>query len=137
MPGDRVLIVLDDSFDAPGVDVPQWARVAVQDAGEVHVIAPYIGSRLSVATDDDEPRHRASRRLKATMDHLTSVGIHPAGSVSDYSPLDAVTSYLLEHEVDRIVLAVTADGNWREKGLIDKVRNTTNAVVQALPVVSA
>lgn len=60
----RVLIVLDGSFEAPGVDIPQWARRAVLETEEVHVIAPYIGSRLSVATDDDEPHSRASHRLE-------------------------------------------------------------------------
>lgn len=136
MARDRVLIVLDDSFEAPGADVPQWARRAVLEAEEVHVIAPYIGSRLSVATDDDEPRSRASHRLASTVEYLKSVGVEPIGSVSAYSPLDAVTTYLLDHDVDRIVVAVTADGNWREKGLIEKVREATTATVQGLPVVN-
>ena len=137
MAGDRVLIVLDDTFDAPSVDLPEWARAAAQNAADLHVIAPYIGSRLSVATADDEPRRQAARRLAIATEHMKSLGVHPVGSVSADSPFEAITTYLLDHEVDRIVLAVTADGHWREKGLIEKVRGATNALVQELPVINS
>lgn len=137
MAGDRVLIVLDDTFDAPSVDLPQWARTAVQNAADVHVIAPYIGSRLSVLGDDDEPRRQAARRLDLATEHMESLGVHPPGSVSDDSPFEAITTHLLDHEVERIVVAVTADGHWREKGLMEKLRSTTDALVQGLPVINS
>jgi hypothetical protein len=136
MAGERILIVLDESFDDPTTDVPQWARQAVLEAGEVHVIAPYIGSRLSVATDDDAPRRAAAERLQSTVGHLQSVGVEPIATMSPDGPLDALKTYLLEHPIDRVVLAVTAECNWREKGLIDKVREVTTAQVQGLPVIS-
>jgi hypothetical protein len=134
--GNRVLIVLDAAFDEPEIDLPSWAREAVVGATSVHLLAPYIGTRVSVATDDDEPRRRALYRLERVMGYLRSIGTRPSGSVSDDSPIDAVATYLIENQADRIVVVLTAEGSWREKSLMQRISALTPASVEGIAVSS-
>lgn len=127
--------MIDDTFDSPDTDVAAWAERAVLDAKEVHVLAPSLGSRLSVATDDDVPTRNASERLQSVTAHMESVGAHPIGVVSRDGPLQAIETYLLDHDIDRIVVGVTEEGHWREKGLVEKLEAQTDAIVQRLPMV--
>jgi len=134
MTAERILVVIDDTFDSPETDVPAWVERAVLDAEEVHLLAPSLGSRLSMATDDDAPWQHASERLRSVTAHVESLGAHPVGLVSRDGPLQAIETYLLDHGIDRIVVGVTEEGHWREKGLLEKLREQTDAVVQCLPV---
>jgi len=135
MKAERILVVIDDTFDSPDTDVPAWVERAVLDAKEVHVLAPSLGSRLSVATDDDVPWHNASERLQSVTAHLESVGANPIGVVSRDGPLQAIETYLLDHDVDRIVVGVTEEGHWREKGLLEELKEQTDAEVHCLQIV--
>ena len=134
MSGERILVVVDDVFDDPASDVPTWAQQAIANAAEVHVIAPLMGSRLSVATDDQAMYHDSHARLTKVLDHTRSEGAQPIGEVVASGPLEAVTTFLLEHDIDRIVVGVTADGHWREKGLLAKLREQTTATISPLAV---
>jgi hypothetical protein len=135
MAGDRILIVLDDTFDDPELDLPRWIKPALVEAESVHLLAPYVGSRVSVATDDDDPRRLAARRLDRVNDYLRSIGTQPTRSVSADGPFDAVMTYLLEHDVDRITIVLTAEGSWRERDLLEKLSKAASARVEGIPAV--
>jgi hypothetical protein len=135
MAGDRILIVLDDAFDDPELDLPRWIKPALVQADSVHLLAPYVGSRVSVVTDDDEPRMLAARRLDRVNDYLRSIGTQPTRSVSADGPFDAVMTYLLDHDVDRIAIVLTAAGSWRESDLLDKLSRAASASVEGIPAV--
>lgn len=134
MSGERILVVVDDVFDHPSADVPKWVQQAIADAAEVHVIAPLIGSRLSVATDDQAMYDHAHQRLTTVLEHMRSEGAEPIGDVVASGPLEAIDTFLLEHDIDRIVVGVTADGHWREKGLLEKLREHTTATISPVAV---
>jgi len=131
---ERILVVVDDVFDDPSAQVPEWAQRAIVNAAEVHVIAPLMGSRLSAVTDDQAMYDHAHQRLARVLEHMRSTGATPSGAVVDAGPLAAIHTFLLDHDIDRIVVGVTADGHWREKGLLDKLREQTTASVSALIV---
>lgn len=135
MTATRILVVIDDTFDSPDTDVPAWAERAILDAKEVHLLAPSLGSRLSVATDDDEPPLKATERLETVTAHLKSIGALPIGVISRDGPLQAIETYLLDHDIDRIVVGVTEEGHWREKGLLEKLEEQTDVEVHCLLIV--
>lgn len=130
----RVLVVVDDAFDISGDEFPAWATAAVIDATEVHVLAPALGSRVSYATDDDEPVRNAARRLRRVVRSMERAGARPSAEVSRDGPLQAIETYLLEHVVDRIIIAETLEGAWREQGLVAGIEARTNSLVQCLRV---
>ncbi|MCY7298642.1 MAG: hypothetical protein LH616_05455 [Ilumatobacteraceae bacterium] len=134
MSAERILVVVDDVFDDPSADVPRWAQQAIVNAAEVHVIAPLMGSRLSVATDDQAMYDHAHQRLTKILDYMRAEGAAPTGGVVAASPLAAIETFLLDHDVDRIVVGVTAYGHWLEKDLLDKLREITSTTVSPLTV---
>jgi len=109
------------------LEVPEWVQRAIVDATEVHVIAPLMGSRLSAATDDQAMYDHAHQRLASVLEHTRSTGATPSGAVVDAGPLAAIQTFLLDHDIDILVVGVTADGHWREKGMLDKLREHTTA----------
>ena len=128
----RLLVVLDDAFDTFD-QVPEWIVTAVGQATHVYLLAPFIASRVAVLTDDDKARARARTKLKNITDQMAARGITAEGTMSADGPLAAVQTALLDTTYDQIVVGVHADGHWREKGLLDKLRTTTSTLV--VPVV--
>ena len=128
----RLLIVLDDAFDTFD-QVPDWIVTAVGQATHVHLLAPFIASRVAVLIDDDKARARSRAKLTNITDQMAARGITAEGTVSADSPLADVQTALLDVTYEQIVVGVHADGPWRAKGLLDKLRTSTNTPV--VPVV--
>ena len=128
----RLLIVLDDAFDTFD-EVPGWIVAVVGQATHVHLLAPFIASRVAVLTDDDKARARSRAKLKNITDQMTARGVTAEGTVSADGTLAAVQTALLLSTYDQIVIGLHADGHWREKGLLDKLRASTNTPI--VPVI--
>jgi hypothetical protein len=134
MTKDRILVIVDDAYDFPESDVPDWAVDEMMNAVEVSVIAPTLGSRVSVATADDAPVHEAGRRLRSVMNYMSSIGVPAKGLVSRDGPEQAITTFLLDHEVDRILIGATLEGHWRERGLLAAVESNSGATVACVRI---
>ena len=134
MTKDRILVIVDDAYDFPERDVPDWAVDEMMNAVEVSVIAPTLGSRVSVATADDAPVREAGRRLRSVMDYMSSIGVPATGHVSRDGPEQAIKTFLLDHEVDRILIGATLEGHWRERGLLPAVESTSGATVACVRI---
>jgi len=71
----RVVLVCDESCTSPAF-VDEVVEHAAGRRLEVFVVAPELGSRLSLWTGDDAPRGVASEHLAATLRALETAGVH-------------------------------------------------------------
>ena len=128
----QVLIIADDAFDEPEV-VPA-AVEELRDVDRVHVVAPVIASRLDTLTEDDDAHRDAQDRSRRIVADLEDRGFTATGDYSVEDPLSTAVTELQAGDFDRVVVAVTEQGHWREEGLLEQLRGATDVPVTGVSV---
>lgn len=119
----RVVLVCDESCTSPA-----FVDEVVEHAGgrrlEVFVVAPELGSRLSLWTGDDAARGVASEHLGATLRALETAGVPARGELGAHDPIRAADDALREFPADEVVFAThpEADANWLEQNVLQVAR---------------
>lgn len=132
----RVLVISDGSATSQAFNDAVVARTAGRPL-EVLVVAPALGSRLSHWTGDDQARHDAEGNLEQTVAGLTAAGVVTArGEVGSDDPIQAADDALREFPADEIVLAThpEQEANWKERGVVEIVRDRYNLPVTHVDV---
>ena len=119
----RVVLVCDDSCTSPAF-VDEVVEHAAGRRLEVFVVAPELGSRLSLWTGDDAPRGVASEHLDATLQALEAAGVSARGEIGAHDPIRAADDALREFPADEVVFAThpEADANWLEQNVLQVAR---------------
>jgi hypothetical protein len=123
----RLLIATGEA--AASVDeLPPLVRALIESADEIVVMTPVLVSRFEwLASDTDQARYVADRRLEAVLGHVATVAPDATthGHVGDDTPLTAFTDVVREFVPDHILLGVrSADHEaWQERHLIDDLRH--------------
>ena len=91
-----------------------------------YVVCPALNSRLRTWTSDEDPaRAAAQKRLQATLERLSSVGIEARGDVGDVDPLVAVEDAVRKFRPNELVVSTHPEGrsNWLERGVVSALRD--------------
>ncbi len=123
----RVLVLTNEDL-ADANEVPSSIRPLIDEAEEVHVVAPTLTSWMHWVTDDrDSARAFADQRLLTVFDHMRAGGLKPHGEVGAENQVTAIADALASFDADLIVLRLHVPGseheNWRERGIAKKVRS--------------
>jgi len=93
--------------------------------GEVLVVTPALNSPLKHwASDEDEARAAAQKRLDASLARLREAGIQARGEVGDGEPLQAIEDALRTFGADEIIISTHPEGrsHWLERGVVTHAR---------------
>jgi nucleotide-binding universal stress UspA family protein len=92
---------------------------------EVLVVTPALNSPLKHwASDEDEARAAAQKRLEASLARLREAGIDARGEVGDGEPLQAIEDALRTFGADEIIISTHPEGrsHWLERGVVSGAR---------------
>jgi hypothetical protein len=103
---------------------------AVEAAAEgyranVLVVSPALNSPLRHwASDEDQARGAAEKRLRSSIAELERLGISARGEVGDADPVQAIEDALRTFGADVIVISTHPEGrsNWLERGVVTSAR---------------
>jgi hypothetical protein len=91
----------------------------------VLVVTPALNSHLRHwASDEDNARLEAQKRLEASLGRLRAAGIDAKGEVGDAEPLQAMEDALRLFGADEIIISTHPEGrsHWLEKGIVETAR---------------
>jgi hypothetical protein len=127
----RVVLVCDASCTSPAF-VDEVVEHAAGRRLEVFVVAPELGSRLSLWTGDDTARGVAGEHLEATLRALEASGVGARGEVGAHDPIRAADDALREFPADEVVFAThpEADANWLEENVLQVARTRYDVPVK-------
>jgi hypothetical protein len=134
----RLLVVTGAAVAEPG-DLPKPVRSLIESAAEILVVTPMLPSRLQwLASDTDRVRREADERLRTVIDHVEQLGrgSETSGMVGDDTPLTALADAIHRFRPDHILLALRAADHaaWQERGLLERVRETSEIPVTSFEV---
>jgi nucleotide-binding universal stress UspA family protein len=92
---------------------------------QVFVVSPALNSPLRHwASDEDNARAEAQKRLNASLTRLREVGIDAKGEVGDGEPLQAMEDALRLFGADEIIISTHPEGrsHWLERGIVAAAR---------------
>jgi hypothetical protein len=119
----RLLIVAGATASGLG-EVPTGARLLIDGAEEILVVAPALPSRIAwLASDTDRTREVADDRLSAVLEQLEDTETAVAGTVGADDPLLAFEDAVADFRPDHILIALreSDEAGWQERGLVEKV----------------
>jgi hypothetical protein len=105
-------------------EVPIGARLLIDAAEEILVVAPTLPNRIAwLASDTDKTREIADQRLRTVLSQVGEGGKTAEGVVGADDPLLAFEDAIASFQPDHILIALRGgeDSRWQEQGLVEKV----------------
>jgi hypothetical protein len=124
-PGERRLLVVANETVGGGELLETIRRKAEGTATKVLVVVPALSTPIRHwASDEDEARAAAERRLERSLARLRRAGLDVRGEVGDADPLQAIDDELRTFGADEIVIATHPEGrsNWLERNVVADAR---------------
>jgi hypothetical protein len=119
----RMLFVAHQACGNPALCAE--VRAHAEDAADVLVVAPVLGSPLHRWTSDDtEDRALAEARLEQSISCLRKHGLQAHGTLGDADPVQAVEDALYGFSADEIVICLEEPerAHWLRKGVVARTR---------------
>jgi hypothetical protein len=120
----QLLVVADTWCDAQSACDEVWRTIG-ERPGRIFVVTPTITGRLhALASDIDQERAAAERRLNDVLTQLRERGYIAAGKVGDEDPWLAIEDSLYQFRADEILVVATAatDESWRARRLSEQAK---------------
>lgn len=120
----RVLVVANETVGGDEL-MEVIGELALTGRSLFYVVCPALNSRLKTWTSDEDPaRAAAQKRLQATLERLSTVGIEARGAVGDVDPLVAVEDAVRKFRPNALVVSTHPEGrsNWLERGVVSALR---------------
>ncbi len=120
----RILVVANETVGGERLRDEIHSRSEGYDE-QVLVVTPALNSPLRHwASDEDNARVEAQKRLDASLDRLRSLGIDAKGEVGDGEPLQAMEDALRLFGADEIIISTHPEGrsHWLEKGIVETAK---------------
>ena len=120
----RILVVANETVGGERLRDEIHRRSEGYDE-QVLVVTPALNSPLRHwASDEDNARVEAQKRLDASLERLRSGGIDARGEVGDAEPLQAIEDAMRTFGADEVVISTHPVGrsNWLEHGLVEEAR---------------
>jgi hypothetical protein len=120
----RILVIANETVGGERLRDEIHSRSEGYDE-HVLVVTPALNSHLRHwASDEDNARVEAQKRLDASLERLRSGGIDARGEVGDAEPLQAMEDALRLFGADEIIISTHPEGrsHWLEKGIVETAR---------------
>jgi len=120
----RILVIANETVGGERLRDEIHGRSEGYDE-HVLVVTPALNSHLRHwASDEDNARVEAQKRLDASLERLRSAGIDARGEVGDAEPLQAMEDALRLFGADEIIISPHPEGrsHWLEKGIVETAR---------------
>jgi hypothetical protein len=120
----RILVIANETVGGERLRNEIHTRSEGYDE-HVLVVTPALNSHLRHwASDEDNARLEAQKRLEASLDRLRAAGIDAKGEVGDAEPVQAMEDALRLFGADEIIISTHPEGrsHWLEKGIVDSAR---------------
>ncbi len=120
----RILVVANETVGGERLRDEIHRRSEGYDE-QVLVVTPALNSPLRHwASDEDNARVEAQKRLDASLERLRSGGIDARGEVGDAEPLQAMEDALRLFGADEIIISTHPEGrsHWLEKNIVQAAR---------------
>jgi nucleotide-binding universal stress UspA family protein len=120
----RILVIANETVAGGRLRDEIRARSEGYDE-QVLVVTPALNSPLRHwASDEDDARAQAQKRLEESLAHLRAMGVDAKGEVGDAEPLQAIEDSLRLFGADEIIISTHPEGrsNWLEKGVVEGAR---------------
>jgi len=120
----RILVIANETVGGERLRDEIHSRSEGYDE-HVLVVTPALNSHLRHwASDEDNARVEAQKRLDASLERLRSGGIDARGEVGDAEPVQAMEDALRLFGADEIIISTHPEGrsHWLEKGIVETAR---------------
>ena len=120
----RILVIANETVGGERLRDEIHSRSEGYDE-QVLVVTPALNSPLRHwASDEDNARVEAQKRLDASLDRLRAAGVDAKGEVGDAEPLQAMEDALRLFGADEIIISTHPEGrsHWLEKGIVETAR---------------
>jgi hypothetical protein len=120
----RILVIANETVGGERLRDEIHTRSEGYDE-HVLVVTPALNSHLRHwASDEDNARLEAQKRLEASLGRLRAAGIDAKGEVGDAEPLQAMEDALRLFGADEIIISTHPEGrsHWLEKGIVETAR---------------
>ena len=120
----RILVVANETVGGSRLREEIRRRSEGYDE-QVFVVTPALNSPLRHwASDEDDARAQAQKRLNASLARLREAGVDARGEVGDAEPLQAMEDALRLFGADEIIISTHPEGrsHWLERGIVEAAR---------------
>jgi hypothetical protein len=120
----RILVIANETVGGERLRDEIHSRSEGYDE-HVLVVTPALNSHLRHwASDEDNARVEAQKRLDASLARLRAAGIDAKGEVGDAEPLQSMEDALRLFGADEIIISTHPKGrsHWLEKGIVETAR---------------
>jgi nucleotide-binding universal stress UspA family protein len=120
----RILVIANETVGGERLQEEIRRRSEGYDE-QVLVVCPALNSPLRHwASDEDDARVQAQKRLDASLARLRAAGVEAKGEVGDAEPVQAMEDALRLFGADEIIISTHPEGrsNWLEKGIVETAR---------------
>jgi hypothetical protein len=120
----RILVIANETVGGEALRERIEERAAAYRE-EVLVVCPALNSPLRHwASDEDQARAEARKRLDRSLARLAEQGVQARGEVGDSDPLQAIEDALRTFYPDEIIISTHPPGrsNWLERGVVEAAR---------------
>jgi nucleotide-binding universal stress UspA family protein len=120
----RILVIANETVGGERLRDEIHSRSVGYDE-HVLVVTPALNTHLRHwASDEDNARVEAQKRLDASLDRLRAAGIDAKGEVGDAEPVQAMEDALRLFGADEIIISTHPEGrsHWLEKGIVETAR---------------
>jgi hypothetical protein len=120
----RILVIANETVGGERLRDEIHSRSEGYDE-QVLVVTPALNSHLRHwASDEDNARVEAQKRLDASLARLRAAGIDAKGEVGDAEPVQAMEDALRLFGADEIIISTHPEGrsHWLEKGIVETAR---------------
>ena len=120
----RILVIANETVGGERLRDEIHTRSEGYD-GHVLVVTPALNSHIRHwASDEDNARLEAQKRLQASLDRLRAAGVDAKGEVGDAEPLQAMEDAMRLFGADEIIISTHPEGrsHWLEKGIVETAR---------------
>jgi hypothetical protein len=120
----RILVIANETVGGERLRDEIHSRSEGYDE-HVLVVTPALNTHLRHwASDEDNARVEAQKRLDASLDRLRAAGIDAKGEVGDAEPVQAMEDALRLFGADEIIISTHPEGrsHWLEKGIVETAR---------------
>ena len=120
----RILVIANETVGGARLRDEIHSRSEGYDE-QVLVVTPALNSPLRHwASDEDNARVEAQKRLDASLERLRAGGVDARGEVGDAEPLQAMEDALRLFGADEIIISTHPEGrsHWLEKGIVETAR---------------
>jgi len=122
----RILVVANETIERRALLDEIAGRCEARADAEILLVCPALArTRLQhLASDIDEARGAAGRRLERSLVALRRKGIEATGVVGDEDPVAAATDALAWFGADEVIVSTHAPerSRWLERGAVEQIR---------------